>query len=51
MKLGCFGLAMEAKKDLRLEKGTQAKGRMEQLGPADMFAQMRVTDQKIKGVI
>jgi len=25
---------MEAKKDLRLEKGTQTKGRMEQLGAA-----------------
>ena len=42
---------MEAKKDLRLEKSTQTKERMEQLGPADTFAQMRVTDQKIKEVI
>ena len=52
MRLGCFGLAMEVKKDLRLEKGSQIKdSQMGRLGPADMFVQMRGIERKIKGII
>jgi len=41
-RLGCFQLAMEVKKDLRLEKCSQIKeSPMGRLGPADMFVQMR----------
>jgi len=44
-KLGCFGLAMEVKKVLRLEKGTQTKeNMMERLGHVDLFVRMRVTN-------
>jgi len=51
-RLGYFGLAMEVKKDLRLEKGSQIKERqMGRLGPADMFVQMRGIERKIKGII
>jgi hypothetical protein len=52
MRLGCFGLAMEVKLGLRLEKGTQTKeNQMGRLGPADMFVQMRVIERKIKWII
>jgi hypothetical protein len=52
MSLGCFGLPMEVKKGLRLEKATQTKENlMGKLGPADMFVQKRVTERKIKGII
>jgi len=45
MRLGCFGLAMVVKKDLRLEKDTQTKeNQMEQLRHADLFVPMKVTD-------
>ncbi|KAG2537238.1 hypothetical protein PVAP13_9NG148373 [Panicum virgatum] len=47
MRLGCFGFAMEAKKDLKLEKGTQTKENlMGRLAPADMFVQMRVIERR-----
>jgi len=43
---------MEVKKGLKLEKGTQTKENlMGRLAPADMFAQMRVIERKIKGII
>jgi hypothetical protein len=49
MRPGCFGLVMEVKRALRLEKGTQTKdSRMERLDPADLFVQMRVIEWKIK---
>ena len=52
MRLGCFGFAMEVKKGLKLEKGTQTKENlMGRLPPADMFVQMRVVERKIKGII
>jgi hypothetical protein len=51
-KLGCFGLTIEVKKDLRLEKGSQIKeSRMGRLGPAEMFVQMRGIERKIKQII
>ena len=51
-RLGCFGLAMEVEKGLRLEKGTQTKeSQMERLVHADMFVQMRGIERKIKGII
>jgi hypothetical protein len=51
-RLGCFGLAMEVKKDLKLEQSTERKeSQMGRLGPADMFVQMRVIDCQIKGII
>jgi hypothetical protein len=44
-KLGYFGLAMEVRKVLMSEKGTQTKGNlMKKLGHADLFVRMRVTD-------
>jgi hypothetical protein len=52
MRLGCFGLAMEVKRALRLEKGTQTKeSQMGRLDLADMFVQMRVIECKIKEVV
>jgi hypothetical protein len=52
MRLGCFGLPMEVKKGLRLEKSTQTEENlMGRLGPADMFLQKRVTKRMIKGII
>jgi hypothetical protein len=51
-RLGCFGLAMEVKKDSKLEQSTERKeSQMGRLGPADMFVQMRVIDCQIKGII
>jgi hypothetical protein len=51
-RLGCFGLSMEVKKDLRLEKGSQIKeSQMGTLGSADMFVQMRAIERKIKRII
>jgi hypothetical protein len=44
-KLGYFGLAIEVRKVLMSEKGTQTKGNlMEMLGHTDLFVRMRVTD-------
>jgi hypothetical protein len=52
MRRGCFGLPMEVKKGLRLEKATQTKENLTQrLGPANMFVQKRVTEKKIKEII
>jgi len=52
MRLECFGLVMEVKRALRLEKDTQTKEvQMEWLDPADMFVQMRVIEWKIKEVV
>ena len=49
-RFGCFGFAMEVKKGLRLEKGTQTKENfMEKLGHGNVFVQRRVTERKIKG--
>jgi hypothetical protein len=48
MRLGYSGLAMEVKRALRLEKGTQTKeSQMERLGPTDMFVQMRVIEADV----
>ena len=47
-----FLVAMEIKRVLRLEKGTQTKeSRMGRLDPVDLFVQTRVIDCKIKEVI
>ena len=46
-----FWISYGGQKGFEVRKRYANKGRMEQLGPADTFAQMRVTDQKIKGVI
>jgi hypothetical protein len=44
-RLGCFGLGMEVKKDLKLEQSTETKeSQMGRLGLVDMFAQMRLKD-------
>jgi len=52
MMPGCIGLAMEVKMVLRLEKGMQTKGRqMGRFGPADLFVQVRVIGNRIKGIM
>jgi len=52
MRPGCFGLVMDVKRALRLEKDTQTKEvQMEWLDHADMFVQMRVIEWKIKEVV
>jgi hypothetical protein len=52
MRPGCFGLVMEGKKALRLEKGTQTnESQMERLHPADLFVQIRVIEWKIKEIV
>jgi hypothetical protein len=48
---GCFGLPLEAKKTLRLEKNMQTKGNlMEKIDLADMFVQMKVIECRVKGI-
>jgi hypothetical protein len=52
MRLGYFGITMEVKKALRLGKGTQTKdNHMTKLHHLDMFVEMRVIEDKTRGII
>jgi hypothetical protein len=48
----CFGLPLEVKKALRLQRSMQTKDNlMEHLDLVDMFVQMKAIECQIKGII